>query len=49
MLTEWHSWMASIIREYTDKPLHSKVLSNIGTSESSAADKEIVDAGVIKW
>jgi len=49
MLTEWHSWMASIIREYTDKPLHSKVLSNIGTSESSARKELVRGADIEKF
>lgn len=49
MLTEWHSWMASIIREYTDKPLHSKVLSNIGTSESSTRKELVRGADIEKF
>ena len=35
MLTEWHSWMASIIKEYTNKPLHSKMENYIMPSEYS--------------
>ncbi len=37
IFTEWHSWMAGIVREYiSDKPVHSKLLeTNLDSSEES--------------
>jgi len=31
--TEWHKWIAEIIREYTDKPLHSKMMTYMSPAE----------------
>ncbi len=30
---DWHEWMAGIIREYTDKPLHSKMMTYFAPAE----------------
>ena len=35
MLSEWNGWMASIIKEYTSKPVHCKIMNYFIPSESA--------------
>lgn len=44
MLTEWNAWMASIIKEYTSKPVHCKIMNYLIPDEN--ADRKELAYGV---